>query len=131
MKIGVQMATKTRILPFEEWDKLDDLPFMSNGCPDPNTTVIVVAETSDGSIVGVWGAFTPVVLDGLWIHEDYRHTSVAAKLLITMKDFLLSIKIPKAFTFTSIPEVEKLAQHAGFVPIAGNILMMPLLEENL
>lgn len=117
-----------RPLPFDEWDKLEGLPIFSNGYPDPDMSVIIVAEDTEGAIVGVWGAFRPVLLDGLWIREDHRHTTVAGRLLHTMKDFLRSVPVDAAYTYTEIPEVLELAKKAGFKVIPGDICLLNLNE---
>lgn len=114
-----------RQLPFEEWDKLEGFPIATNGLPNPDTSVIFVVE-SEGQIVGTWEAITPVILEGLWIREDFRRTTAMGRLLNEMKSFLRGINIDKAFTLVQTSDVLELAHKAGFETIPGDFLMLDL-----
>jgi len=115
-----------RVLPFEEWDKLEGYPIATNGLPNPDTSLILVAETPAGEIVGTWEAITPVILEGLWIDENYRNTLVAGRLLATMKSVLKSMNIDKAFTLVQTSDVKALAEKAGFEMIPGDFCVLDL-----
>lgn len=120
------MSIQIRQLPFEEWDKLEGLPIATNGLPNPDTSAIIAAQDEDGNVIGVWAAMTPIVLEGLWIREDHRHSTVAGRLLINMKQFLRSINVDRAFTLVQAPEIKALAEKAGFNAIPGDLMMLEL-----
>lgn len=122
------MSTHIRQLPFEEWDKLDGLPIATNGLPNPETSMILAAEDENGIVVGVWAAMTPIVLEGLWIREDHRNSTVAGRLLQRMKLFLNSIQVDRAFTLVQSADVKSLAEKAGFAVIPGDLMMLDLLD---
>lgn len=114
-----------RQLPFEEWDKLAGLPIVAAGYPDPNVSIILVAE-EDGHIIGTWMALTPIVLEGLWVDEAHRHSMALGKLFLTMKNLLGDMGMAAAYTLVQTPEVLDLAIHGGFKPISGTFCMLDL-----
>ena len=110
-----------RVLPPEEFDRLADLPFATNGIPDPSLTVVLVAETPDQTIVGLWAVMTAVHLDGLWIAPAYRKTPhLGGKLLRGMKALLAQLGIPRAVTLVQTSDVLVLALKAGFTRVPGD-----------
>ncbi len=113
-----------RQLPVVEWERLEGLPFASQGLPSPDLTVIFVAETAEGAIVGLWSAMTAVHLDGLWIAEAHQGTTIAGRLLRAMKTFLQTHGITVSFTVVSDPEVMILAHKAGFTRVPGDLWML-------
>jgi hypothetical protein len=121
-----------RELPVEEWDRLRALPFAEKGLPDPRLTKILVAETPEGRIVGVWAAMTQVFLDGLWVAPDYRRTSwVAMKLLRGMRDLLRRLGIVQSFTLVQTTDVLCLATKAGFVRVQGDLCVLELSQKEV
>jgi len=115
-----------RLLPFEEWDKLDGFQISTNGLPNPDTSIILVAETPAGEIVGTWEAVAPVILEGLWVREDYRKTTVLGRMFQTMKDTLRNMHIDRAYTLVQSPEVKDLAEKGGFEMIPGDLCVLDL-----
>jgi hypothetical protein len=116
-----------RLLPVEEWHRLEGLPFAQNGLPDPNLARILVAETPEGEIVGIWAAMAAVHLDGLWVAPSYRRASwVAVKLLKAMKVLLIELGIVQSFTIIESAEVLALATKAGFTRIRGDLCLLDL-----
>jgi N-acetylglutamate synthase-like GNAT family acetyltransferase len=86
----------------------------------------MVAENPEGEIVGTWEAIAPVVLEGLWVREDYRKTMVLGKIFISMKSLLRSMNISRAFTLVQTPDVKALAEKGGFEMIPGEFCMLDL-----
>lgn len=113
-----------RELPFEEWDKLEGLPFVQNGLPDPSGTRLLVAETPDGQIVGTWALMSVVFLEGMWVHPDHRKTTVTGRLVQGMKRFLHELGVYQSFTMTQTDEVRELAYKAGFQAVPGDVLVL-------
>lgn len=116
----------TRVLPVDEWERLRDLPFGSQGLPDPQLAMIIVSEDPAGAIVGVWAAATQVMLDGLWVDPNHRDTPIAGQLLRQMKALLTERAITTSFTLISDPQVMALAVKAGFVRAPGDLWMLQL-----
>jgi L-amino acid N-acyltransferase YncA len=82
----------------------------------------ILVETAGGSFVGRWMALDAVVLEGLYIAPEYRGKFGAAKkLLYGMLDRLRQRKIREVVTLIQDPMVERLAEKAGFTPLAGRL----------
>ena len=122
----IRATTAVRVLPPDEWDRLLGLPFALNGLPNVETTILFVAETPTGEIVGLWGIFLNPMLDGLWVEPNHRHTLIAGQLLRTMKAFLQEQGVSYAFTVISDPPVMTLAHKAGFVRAPGDLWILPV-----
>jgi len=126
-----------RQLPFEEWDKLDGFPIAQNGgrhpfydiLPNPEVSIIIVAETEGGEIVGTWSAVAPVVLEGLWVKEEYRKKGVFPKMYNTMMDSIFNMGITNVYTLVQTPDVKSLALKLGFEIIPGEFCMIKLNKE--
>lgn len=119
--------TQVRILRREEYPRLVDLPFASRGLPDPDRTVILVAENEAGEIVGLWAAMTAIHLDGLWVEPTYRrHSRVAVQLLRGMKTALQQLDLLQSFTYVEDADVLMLALKAGFTRLPGDLLILDL-----
>jgi hypothetical protein len=109
-----------RFLPPEEWDRLRAMPFGSRGLPPPEHCIILVAETAEGEIVGLWSCMTAFHMEGLWVADAYRkHTFVAATLLSTMRANLVEQGILNCFTIVESDYVLELAKKAGFEVMPG------------
>lgn len=113
--VGTRPTYVTRVLPVEEWERLRDLPFGSQGLPDEHFALIIVTEDPAGAIVGVWAAVTAVHLDGLWVEPTHRDTPIAGQLLRQMKATLQEKGVTTSFTLIQDAEVMVLAHKAGFV----------------
>lgn len=112
-----------RELPFEEWDKLDGLPFSANGLPNPDTCKVLVAEDAN-EIVSVWSVVTAKFLEGMWVREDHRKTTVTGRMVQSMKSFLAKEQIESAYTIVQDSEVRRLAEKAGFDVIPGDFCVL-------
>lgn len=90
---------------------------------------IMVAETPLGDIVGCWTVGPILVLEGLWVREDYRKKSTLFRLFHGMIGKLKAIGVPLVFSIVQTPEMARLAAHGGFEPIQGQIIMLQLGEQ--
>jgi hypothetical protein len=125
-----QAGCSVRQLPVDEWPRLEGLAFAQNGLPDPRLAAILVAETPEGEIVGVWSAMTAVHLEGLWVAPSHRRASwVAMKLLKGMKELLVRLGVRQSFTIVESTEVLLLATKAGFTRIRGDLCLLDLSRE--
>lgn len=118
------MSVSVRELPIEEWDRLKGYPIAAAELPDPARCIVLVAEDENGDIVGHWALVMAPFMEGLWIAEDFRHTTAAAKLLVKMKSVLKDAEINQAFTLVQSNEVKAVAEHAGFQAIEGTLMMI-------
>ena len=70
-----------RLLPREEWGRLDGFDIAGFvGLVPPDAARVVVMEDA-GRIVGVWGAFRVVMLEGVYVAPEYRRHAHAMKAL--------------------------------------------------
>ena len=115
------MAT-VRILPQDEWGKLEGLPIATYGVPQG--ALVLVAESPEGDVVGTWMLSLVPFLEGLWVKEEHRGTSIASRMLVGMKDAVRTIGLDTVFTLTQDDEVTNLAQHAGFQLVPGQVSML-------
>ncbi len=121
------MAIIARVLPEDEWYRLEKLPINTEATPDPDRCVIVVAENEVGDIVGTWGLVLAPFLEGLWVDPEYRKkTYAAAKMWQCMQKTLMEFQLPQALTLTQSDDVLSLARHAGFVPLDGTLCSLTL-----
>lgn len=116
-----------RPLAPEEYSRLAGLPFTSViGIPDPQLCSVLVAENSAGEIVGLWSAMPVVHLEGLWVREDYRKTTVLGRLHRQMRVLLGQLGVRSCFTYVEDPDVLIIALKAGFQRLRGDLLYLEL-----
>lgn len=62
----------TRVLPPEEWPRLQgtELETVWPTLPQDEARIVVVEDA--GQIIGCWAAFRAVHVEGVWIHPDHR-----------------------------------------------------------
>lgn len=118
----------TRVLPVEEWPKLAVLPpFVAlGGLPDPACATVVVVEDAVGHLVASWVAVPFTHLEGVWTAEECQHTRVPALLLRAMIAHLKADGVPVAFTLAPDPNIQALAEHAGFEVIPATLMGLKL-----
>lgn len=114
-----------RELPQNEWFRLESLPVAANGLPAADV-MVVVAEDDQKDIIGVWTAGPVVVLEGLWVREDYRKKSALFRIFHFMVDRLKALNIPYVFSLVQTPEMARLAAHGGFKPLEGQLIVLDL-----
>lgn len=119
-------GASVRVLAPEEWGRLANLPIAEGGLPDPAFTTIVVAESAEGEIVGVFAAQTIVLLDGLWVAPAARRTRVLWQLFTGMRAVLLELKIAHSFAIVETIEVLSLAARVGFERLRGDLCRLDL-----
>jgi hypothetical protein len=126
---------RVRALPPEEWTEkiaageLAHYPVL----PDPQFTIIVVVENTEGVIVASWLAMNTVHLEGLYIDPNHRQSvGVAVRLFSGMIEALQRAGVPQALTIASSPTIARMAETAGFAPIDGDLyrlLIPPSVED--
>lgn len=123
------MAYTARLLPPEEYSKLETVGIPLEALPNPATSLAAVVE-EDGRIIGRWLAINVVMFEGLQIEESHRHVSgVARRLQETLIEALKARGIVAAITLITKPEVASLARHAGFIPLTGTLYQLDLRDK--
>lgn len=100
-----------RVLPVEEWHRLQGLPLSQGPALDPGMAAVVIVE-KESEIIATWAAVTIPHAEGCWIRPEYQHNpAVVAGLVSTFFGMLADMGIPAIVTITSEPKVAALAQH--------------------
>jgi hypothetical protein len=123
------MSYRSRILPFDEWPRLDATeagPIRSQ--LDPlNTRVLVVEE--DEQIVGVWVAIRVVHGECVWIAESHRHAvGVVSRLVRGMQRIAFDWGVRVVLTTATTDAVKGLCRKLGGVPVPGTGYALPMRE---
>jgi len=118
----------TRLLPPEEWDKLDDIePYKSKGLPgDPSEWRIVVVERG-GAVVGTCAFFTAVHWDNWWIAPESRGKGSVLLELLRASDKLLEgsgIETVYCGAEQGNDAASDLLVHFGFLPTIGKLFVL-------
>ena len=104
----------TRILPPAEWHRLggtESAPF-ATAAPDAAVNPLVVED--EGVIVGTWTLTAYHVVEGLWVHPDYRQRiGVARAIVREMRRFAQHQGVAQALTFSIDPAVDRLLETYG------------------
>jgi GNAT superfamily N-acetyltransferase len=117
----------TRVLPQAEWSRVAHLdvsmwlPYVA-----PEDVRIVVLEDGD-RIVGCWGAFRVVHLEGVWVDPAYRRQPHAVQALKDAAIEVASRWAPWAITGAATAAVRRLiTRHLGGVPMPMESFAIPL-----
>ena len=113
------MSLTDRILPPDEWHKLDgrDLSRVL-ALLNPANTQIVVVENEAGAIVGCWASVLILHAEGVWIAPEYRtRTSVARRLWRRMRDLVLASGARAVVTAADSPQITTLLDRQGAQPL--------------
>lgn len=117
----------TRVLPVEEWHRLEGTEL--DGVPlDEENAVVIVVEDADGQIVGCWSILRVIHVEGMWIHPAHRRTGpVFRRLLNEMRRIVTGfhgqhVAVSAALT----PDVAKLLEAYGGVKLPGEHYAFPV-----
>lgn len=113
-----------RQLPEQEWNRLlaldDD---WLEKIPEPDTAAIFVQEDDLGDIVGYWMVLQTFHIEPMWVRPDHRGGLVVNRLWKTMRQFLDTCSIKKAFCMTDIPDVQDYLGRLGFQELSSRTYM--------
>lgn len=117
----------TRILPAEEWHKLDGTEAAAaRESLDPSRTSIVVVEDGD-QIVGCHVLMWVLHAECLWIHPDHRgKSSVGRRLWAAVQHAAASVGVPSLWTAACDARVRKLLAHVGATKLPGQHFVIPV-----
>jgi len=110
----------TRILPAEEWGKLDGELAQVRDHLDPASTAVVVVEDGD-QVVGCWALLSVLHAEGVWIAPGRRgRAGVARRLMQATLEVAQQLGAKTIITGALTPEVERLlTRHLGAAPVPG------------
>lgn len=116
----------TRVLPREEWPRLDgtELELVWPHLPD-TARVVVVEDGTD--VLGCWAFFPVIHAEGLWIAEPHRkRTGVARRLLRGMRETVRAMGGRVVSTAALTDDVRGLLTGFGAVQLPGTHHAMPI-----
>ena len=117
-----------RLLPREEWDKLEGtgLEQLTPYLP-PEAWILVVEEGSD--IVAAWSAFPRWHFEGIWIAPPYRGRA-GRHLLVGMREEAGERGIERVLTAAVDEQVEEYLERIGAEALPGTHYVWPLGKES-
>jgi GNAT superfamily N-acetyltransferase len=120
---------QARVLPPEEWSKLEGLDNEVAAAwrqlPVDDVTIVVV-ENGDGAIVATWTTFACWHVEGLWVEPLHRKRGVAVgRLIETMRAVLVAKGVSAVMTGAASPEVERLLAHVQATELPGRYYVLP------
>lgn len=118
----------TRLLPSDEWKRLDGSE-IAKALPyhNPEDVQIVVVEDA-GEIVGTWAILKVPQLEGVWIDPRYRKRGSVAKRLLDRTLAVARTHAPFfAFTGSQTEDVSRLLEkHLGAKKLEMDAYVIPL-----
>lgn len=114
------MSLKTRLLPPDEWGRLDgtELETVYPYLDRVRAHVIVVEEQDH--IVGCWALFPLTHAEGVWIAPEHRKkTAVARQLLRAMRATARAMGSQAVNTAALSDDVREMLSALGAVPLPG------------
>lgn len=118
---------KSRILPPEEWERLEgtEVESIVPGL-DPKHVAVLVVEDGD-RIIGTWVLMRMAHVECFWIAPEHRgKAGVAARLLRSMRGLLMDWGTPCPLTASVTPEMTKMIKRLGGLPLPGEHFALPL-----
>jgi len=115
-----------RVLPIEEWDRLDESldPILMN--LSPSTARVCVVE-DQGEIVARWLLFPVLHAECIWIAPHKRKTGrVAAHLLKLMRQSARALGFDRVWTNSDREDVTRLVEKLGAQIVPGLPVILPV-----
>ena len=119
---------RSRLLPPEDWGRLGGTELASVvDRLNPETTQVLVVETSEGAIVGCWALLTILHAEGIWIDPAYRRTgAVARRLLRAMRVAVTNTGAGSVVTGSCADGITDLLQRLGAKPVPYQEFVLPM-----
>lgn len=120
------MALTTRVLPPEEWAKIQHIPPFDQGLPNPDHWRILVVE-EDGVIVGTCSLFDTVHWDGWWIAPDHQGKAGAFRALVAagLQELTAAAVAGVHTTVPDVrPDLQALITRYGFTEAPGKLYLL-------
>lgn len=118
----------TRILPPEEWAKLEglDIAQLLPHLPQESATVIVV-EDDAGKIVGTWSMLQVTHLEGFWVDPAHaKKAGVVRALIRTAMEFAGSISLRWMTTAANTEAIAAYIRRLGGIKVPAEVYTLPV-----
>jgi GNAT superfamily N-acetyltransferase len=100
-----------RRLDAEEFEQLQEIA--DGWCPDPQVSRAGVAIDGERTVARVF-IVAPVHIEGPWIAEEYRHGTLAARLVKWAERQAREVGVQKLFAYGANAEIEGYLERLGF-----------------
>jgi hypothetical protein len=121
----------SRLLPPEEWEKLDGTE-LETVWPvlDRARAQVVVVEDAAGQIIGCWAGFPLWHAEGVWTAPAHRGKAGVARLLLVGMAGLAKAHGYRSVVTASVDRtVDDLLTKHGAVPLGGRHYALPVVKE--
>ena len=110
---------RIRQLPVEEWGRLEGHPEWNGFMPDPQTSIVVVAEDEEeGGIIGTWCMVLMPHMEGFWIHPDHRKKStLPVRLFRGMEQVLRENNLNVVLSWADDDKIGEYIERLGGSPL--------------
>ena len=117
----------SRILPREEWSRLEGVDLgVALPLANPETVQVLVVE-DHGQIIGCWGMFSILHAEGVWVHPDHRgKSSVARRLWSQMRAMVQATGARAVVTGADRPEIAALLLRHGAMEVKSGAFVLPV-----
>lgn len=124
--------TGPRVLPHEDWSKLDHTE-LATVWRDLHPAYCQVLVVEDGErIIGCWALLNMWHVEGLWIDPAYRNTGIVARrLLHGMRTLTDQHGAAQVITTSVSPDVTDYLQRLGATPFPGQSFVLKLRSRDL
>jgi hypothetical protein len=125
------MMLRTRILPAEEWPRLQGTELESVWPTlHPEHASVLVVEDDEGAIVGTWAIIHVLCAEGLWIAPAHRgRAAVGRRLWAGMRTLLRGLHARGVITSSMSPSVDRLFAHVPSQKLPGTQYVVTLNNE--
>jgi hypothetical protein len=94
--------------------------------------MVLVVEDDAGEIVGCWGCYSILHVEGIWIREDHRKKgSVGRRLWTAMRAFLTAKGAAGAITGSVSRDVTDMLERVGAQKLIGEHFYLPVRASHL
>ena len=127
-----QQGVHSRRIPPDEWERVREFgPFKDAGGVLPNPDYSLILGVYEGEqLIGIWMAKNTVMLEGLYLSPEYRHSYRAAKeITFGMIRELRASHVSEAVTLIQSPYIEGLAKKVGFDKLEGALHLLKIAPE--
>jgi hypothetical protein len=106
----------TRLLPADEWDRLDGHEALGGYPLPPAEAAQIVVTEDEGSIVGVWVIVQVLHLEPAWVEPSHRGGLIVGRMWRLLKQTLRSRGARVAFAFADRDDIRGYLGRLGLQP---------------
>lgn len=115
----------TRLLPPEEWSRLEVVPVPQVAPHIPPGDVRVVAVESDGALAACVTLYRATHWEGTWIAPEHRNAGVTRALLSGIREAAASLGSTWAFVGSDAPRTAAMLKRLGGVQVPMETYLVP------